>query len=92
MKTGMQPAMKISLVRRDEAESPGIIRQNTVSCMVSRTCTRHQSSTAYAAGIGNVTDQRPQRMFSAAAATDLKVNDYTQGPVRCTSIDIWRCM
>ena len=52
MKTGMQPDMKISLVRRDDAESPGITRQNTVSCMVSRTCTRQQLSAGYAAGMG----------------------------------------
>ena len=51
MKTGMQPAIKISLVRRDEAESPGIMRQNTVSCIVSRTCTWHQMSAGHAAGI-----------------------------------------
>lgn len=38
MNTGMQPDMKISLVRREDAESPGSTRQNVDVCMVSSTC------------------------------------------------------
>ena len=60
MKTGMQPDMKISLVRRDDAESPGIIRQNTVSRMVSRTYTRHCLSLGYATRMDHLWNQRPQ--------------------------------
>lgn len=37
-KTGMQPAMKISLVRRADAESPGSTRQKSVLLMRSTTC------------------------------------------------------
>ena len=65
MKTGMQPDMKISLVRRDDAESPGSTRQNTVSCMVSRTCTRHQlSSNLCSWDMGNVHVQKTLKHYA----------------------------
>ena len=39
-KTGMHPAIKISLVRRAEALSPGSTRQNSVLRMRSITCSK----------------------------------------------------
>ena len=93
MKTGMQPAMKISLVRRDDAESPGIIRQNTVSCMVSRTCTKHEVSAIFTAGTDNVHVQNTWSSvhFPSSSQQFYRAGNDFEGPVRCTSNDTGHC-